>query len=217
MAAGGRRRRDSRVADRPHRRRRRATLEVLAGSNADEYNFFLVPGGAIDQLTDEALAGTVAAYGLPIEAALATYRAEDSDASPGELLSAILGDWYFRIPALRVAEAHTQNATSPTATYMYEFAWRSLQFEGRFGAAHGLEIPFVFDTLPHGTDPLLGADPPPQLANAMHSAWVAFATNGKVEWPQYDLTRRATMRFATTSEVVDNPRGAVRILWEGVR
>ena len=190
-----------------------AEVDVMAGSNADESNFFLVPNGAIDQITDELLVGAIAAYGLPIEAALATYRAADPNASPGELLSAIQGDWIFRIPALRVAEAYAESAT---ATFMYEFAWRSPQFGGRLGAGHGVEIPFVFDTLPDRTDPLLGADPPQQLADAMHSAWVSFATSGEVGWPKYDLGRRATMRFDTTSEVVDDPRSAERTLWEGV-
>jgi carboxylesterase 2/para-nitrobenzyl esterase len=100
---------------------------------------------------------------------------------------------------------------------MYEFAWRSPQFNGRLGASHALEIPFVFDTLGHGTEAILGADPPQQLADAMHAAWVAFATKGDPGWPKYDLSRRATMRFDTTSEVVDDPRSAQRDLWAGLR
>jgi carboxylesterase type B len=191
-----------------------AEVDVMAGSNADESNFFLVPNGAIDQITDEVLVGATAAYGLPVEAALATYRAADPDASPGELLSAIQGDWIFRIPALRVAEAH---AGSAAATFMYEFAWRSPQFDGRLGAAHGIDIPFVFDTLPDGIEPLWGTDPPQQLADTMHAAWVSFATSGDPGWPEYDLGRRAIMRFDTTSEVVDDPRSMERALWEGVR
>jgi carboxylesterase type B len=51
----------------------------------------------------------------------------------------------------------------------------------------------------------------------MHAAWVAFATRGACGWPKYDLSRRATMRFDTTSEVVDDPRSAERAIWEGVR
>ena len=31
--------------------------------------------------------------------------------------------------------------------YVYEFAWRSPLFDGRFGAVHALEIGFVFDNL----------------------------------------------------------------------
>ena len=96
-----------------------AEIDVMVGSNRDEWNLFLVPGGAIDRVTTEALAGAVAAYGLPMEATLATYRAAHPGASPGELLSAIQSDWYIRIPAVRLADAH---ARSTGATYMYEFA-----------------------------------------------------------------------------------------------
>ena len=106
----------------------------MVGANTDEWRLFLVPGGAIDQITAEILAGAVAAYGLPVEAALAAYRAAHPGASAGDLLAAIQSDWYFRIPAIRLADAH---ATSPAATYMYEFAWRSPQFDGRLGACHG--------------------------------------------------------------------------------
>ena len=191
-----------------------AGIDLMVGSNLDESNFFLVPTGAIEHITPDALVGAIAAYGLPVDETLATYRAAHPGASAGELLSSIQGDRYFRIPALRLADAH---ATSPAATYMYEFAWRSPQFNGRLGACHGLEIPFVFDTLPDGADPLLGTKPPQQLAATMHAAWLAFATNGDPGWPRYDLTRRATMRFDTSSEVVDDPRVTERVLWEGVR
>ncbi len=174
------------------------------------------PGGAIEHVTNEALVAVVAAYGLPAEAPLDAYRSAHPGASAGDLLAAIQTDWYWRIPAIRLADAYAKNArTSPT--YMYEFAWRSPQFNGLLGACHALEIAFVFDTLGNGTEPLLGADPPQQLADAMHAAWVAFATNGNCGWPKYDLNRRATMRFDTTSEVVDDPRSAERALWEGVR
>jgi carboxylesterase 2/para-nitrobenzyl esterase len=191
-----------------------ATIDLLVGSNADEWRLFLVPGGDIEHITDDALAGTMAAYGLPIDAALATYRAAHPNASAGDLFAAVQGDWYWRIPSVRLAEAHARNAK---ATYMYEFAWRSPQFNGRLGACHALEIPFVFDTLGQGTEPLLGSNPPQQLADAMHAAWIAFATSGDPGWPKYDLSRRETMRFDTTSAVVDDPLAAERTLWEGVR
>ena len=63
----------------------------------------------------------------------------------------------------------------------------------------------------------LGVDPPQQLAGVMHAAWVAFATSGNPGWPQYDLNRRATMRFDTKQELVEDPRSAERLLWEGLR
>ncbi len=105
----------------------------------------------------------------------------------------------------------------PQSTYMYEFAWRSPQFDGRLGACHALEIPFVFDTLRNQTELLWGTDPPQQLADTMHAAWVAFASRGRCDWPPYDLNRRTTMRFSCSSEAVDDPRSAERALWAGIR
>jgi para-nitrobenzyl esterase len=191
-----------------------AGIDLLVGTNADEHRLFLVAFGAIDRVTAEALAGAVAAYGLPVEETLAAYRAAHPGAGAGDLLAAVQTDWYWRIPAIRLAEAHAKGRSS---TYMYEFAWRSPQFNGLLGACHALEVPFVFDTLGNGTGPLLGTDPPQQLAETMHAAWVAFATDGDCGWPKYDLGRRATMRFDRTSGVVDDPRSAERALWEGVR
>ena len=98
-----------------------------------------------------------AAYGLPVEG-LSGYRAAHPGANAGELLSAIQTDWYWRIPAVRLADAHA--STARASTYTYEFARRSPQFKGRLGAAHSVEIPFVFDTLGLGSQPLLGPAPP---------------------------------------------------------
>jgi len=189
-----------------------AGVGLVVGTNTDEHRLFL--GGMIGQITEEALAGAAAARGLPVEAALATYRAAHPGAGAGDLFAAIQTDWYWRIPAIRLADAHAKRAA---ATYMYEFAWPSPQFGGLLGACHALDVAFVFDTLGHGTEPLLGAAPPQRLADTMHGAWVSFATSGDPGWPKYDLDRRATMRFDTASGIVDDPLAAKRAVWDGVR
>jgi len=194
-----------------------AGVDLLVGTNVDEHRLFLVPGGVIDRITDDVLAGVVAAYGLPVEETLAAYRAAHPGAGAGDLMAAIQGDWFWHIPAIRLADAHATSASSKAATYMYEFAWRSPQFAGRLGACHSLEIAFVFDTLGNGTEPLMGTDPPQQLADTMHAAWVAFATNGECPWPVYDPNRRATMHFYVKSEVVADPLAMQRALWDDVR
>ena len=155
-----------------------AGVDLVVGTNTDDWRLFLVAGGAIDQVTEQILTGpvevrgyqTLAAYGLPVETALAAYRARCPGASPGDLLATVQTDWWVRVPAIRLADAH---APATSGTYMYEFAWQSNAFGGRLGAVHALEIPFVFDTL----DPelpllgqLLGEDPPQQLADTMHAA-----------------------------------------------
>ena len=192
-----------------------AGVDVLIGTNSEEWRLFMVPNGAINHINEDMLAGAVAAYGLPVAETIATYRAIRPDASAGELLAAIVTDWFFRIPAIRLAEAHTKGSG---ATYMYEFAWRSPKFDEKLGACHGLEIPFVFDTLDkEGYEQLMGDGAPQQLADVMHAAWVAFAKVGDPGWQRFDLSRRATMRFDTTQKLVEDPRSAERLLWEGLR
>ena len=191
-----------------------ADIDLMTGSTTEEWNLFLVPAGAIEQITREMLPGAIAAYGLPVEATLAAYRAAHPGASAGELLAAVQGDWYVRIPALQLADAHAKNSA---ATWTYEFAWRSPQYGGRLGACHGADVAFVFDQLGPDTEPLEGPDPPQELADRMHRAWVAFAKTGNPGWRKYDLTRRATMRFDLRSRVVNDPRSRERALWEHLR
>jgi para-nitrobenzyl esterase len=202
-----------------------ATVEVIAGSNADDWKLFAVMNGLMG-ISDEAVLGPVAthgfkciaAYGLDPAKALAAYRARTPGAGAGAVLAAVQTDWWCRLPALRLAEARL---TARAATYVYEFAWPSPAGGGLFGACHALEIPFVFDTLDKGAaqmaGPLLGEAPPQTLADAMHKAWVAFATTGDPGWPRYTAPRRTTMRFNTTSEVVEDPRAWEREVWRGVR
>ena len=160
------------------------------------------------------MAAVVATYGLPVDRALEAYRAADPAAGAGDLLAALQGDWYVRIPVMRLADAHAKSAP---ATFVYEFAWPSRQFNGLLGACHGLEIGFVFDTLGCGTEPVAGANPPQGLADVMHAAWVGFATSANPGWPRYELTRRTTMRFGSTSKVESDPLAWKRTVWEGAR
>jgi len=193
-----------------------ADVDLLIGTNTEEWRFFLVPGGAIYRVTDDRLVNTARVMGLDVEPALSVYRSSRPQAIPGDLLDTVITDWFFRIPAIRLAEAHAKNGGS---TYMYEFAWRSPLFNGRFGAAHAVEIGFVFDNLGRDGAMTLAGDSPPQvLADAMHKAWVAFATNGTPGWSPYDLDERTVMRFdAAGATVVMDPAGNERRLWDGIR
>ncbi|PNP85299.1 hypothetical protein FNYG_01358 [Fusarium nygamai] len=188
-------------------------IDLLIGSNTEETRLFLVPDGSIDRITEEMLSTIAGVYGLAPEG-LDVYRELHPEASPGELFSAIQTDWFWRIPAIRFADAHANAARA--STYMYEFAWQSPQMGGRLGASHSLEIPFVFDTLGLGTEPLLGPAPVQELADAMHRAWVAFATTGDPGWPRYDASQRPTMHFDEVSRAVDNPFDKRIKLWDSV-
>jgi para-nitrobenzyl esterase len=201
-------------------------VDVLVGTNSDDWRMFPVLGGFIDTITEDILTGPVevygswslAAFGLPPETALPAYRAARPGGSPGDVLADVLTDWWVRVPAVRLADAH---APAPAGTFMYEFAWASPAFGGRLGACHALEMPFVFDTLDLERGQMmggaLGEEPPQQLADTMHAAWVRFAAEGDPGWPRYDLERRCVMRLGLEPAVVDDPYARERALWAGVR
>jgi para-nitrobenzyl esterase len=193
-----------------------AGLELMVGTTSEEWRFFLVPPGAIDHVAEDRLSTMGRVMGLDVARALPLYRASRPQATPGDLLSALITDWFFRIPAVRLAEAHARNGGSG---YMYEFAWRSPLFDGRFGAAHAMEIGFVFDNLRrNGGFRLAGDEPPQLLADVMHRAWVSFASSGAPGWSRYDAGERTVMRFdGAGAMVVQDPAGEERQLWDGIR
>ncbi len=127
----------------------------------------------------------------------------------------VIGDVMFRIPALRLADAHARHAP----VWMYRFDWES----PAFGAAHAIDLPLVWNQLelpvsqrPLGGD-VAGARP---LAAQIHDAWAAFiragepAAAGLPPWPRYGDPRRATMLLDRESRVADDPDGALRELWD---
>jgi para-nitrobenzyl esterase len=190
---------------------------------------FRVLGGDIERVTEDDLRAPVdeqgfvalAAYDLPVETAIAGYRALRPDSSPGDLLAELQTDWWCRIPALRLADAHAAAGRDARGgTWVYEFSWPSPVLGGAMGACHALEIPFVFDTLDLGPSQmvggLLGPEPPQTLATEMHAAWVRFATSGDPGWPRYDPDTRVQRRFGLPSVDVDDPYAARRALWDGV-
>jgi para-nitrobenzyl esterase len=132
-----------------------------------------------------------------------------------ELLQAAWTDWAFRMPTLRLLEAHAGHSGR---TYAYEFTWPS-PTQPKLGATHTIDMPFVNHDLARwidayeGPDDLLGPDPPKVLADVMHQAWIDFATHGDPGWSPYDSSRRTTMRFDAVSGPVDDLAGAERRLW----
>ena len=205
------------------RRGAAAGVDVLVGSNLDDWALFVAANGSFERVSDEALEGPVARHGFEAAAAygvdaamLEAYRASLPGAAAPFVLAAIETDWWCRVPALRLAEAHLDDPAGPGRTWMYEFAWRS-PLGGPMGACHALELPFVFDTLDLGPAQMLGGmlgpEPPQVLADEMHGAWARFAATGDPGWPAYDAARRATMRFGLPSTVVDDPRAFERRTW----
>ncbi|AOR30574.1 carboxylesterase [Streptomyces fodineus] len=191
-----------------------ADVEVLVGCTRDEFRLFTVPTGLAQLVTDDLLDSTAAAYGLPPQGVLA-YRAAFPGATAGDLFAEIATDWFYRLPALRLAEAR---AGRGARAFVYEFAWQSPALGGGLGACHAADVPFVFDNLADpGFAALLGDTPPQHIADSMHAAWVAFATTGDPGWPAYREPERTVRLFGATPTLARAPREHLRALWDGVR
>ncbi|GAA1617904.1 carboxylesterase family protein [Actinoplanes couchii] len=164
-------------------------VDLLAGTNTEEGNLYLIPVGRYDSSTSADVLDTAAAAHREPERLVAAYRAHRPEATEAELRSAILGDGLFGAGTWALAGAHARQTR--TATFLYEFGRRA----PRLGATHTIELPHVFGPGP------------------MHDAWIRFARTGDPGWPAYDTDRRTTMRIGRTWQPADDPRGPERRAW----
>ena len=154
-------------------------IDVLIGTNTDETALFLVPTAATADLT-EASASVLLARSDPRAAdVLAAHGLGQPGQQAGVVFERAVTDLMFRKPAERFAAMHRGR------THLYSFEWRSPLLEGRLGACHCIELPFVFDNLACHAG-LIGNHAPQALADTVHSMWVRFATDGFLPWHPYD-------------------------------
>jgi para-nitrobenzyl esterase len=205
------------------------SVPVLIGTNADEWNLFLIgdrEGRRLDparlrRRLERALPGVDATGRARAEAALEAYlraRSQRGRDPCVRLWAAFQTDRIFHYPATCLAELQLAHQASVFA-YLFGFAPPII------GACHGLELPFVFGTLRAPLlRPILGWSPTAQaLARTMQDAWIAMARTGNPaheglpEWPRYDVSRRATMRFEGSCAVEDAPFEDERRFWESQR
>jgi para-nitrobenzyl esterase len=192
------------------------TIATIAGTNRDEWNLFAAGPRENDAVerAQRPLKATFERAGHPMDEVVGLYRKSLGEGSDAQVRNALETDRSFRIPAIRLAEAQVANGAP---TWMYRFDWPTPAFDGRLGACHILEIPFMFDNLEApGANYYTGGVAPQELATKMHAAWVNFAKDGDPGWTQYDMNNRPTMVFNEESSVEDDPGGDTRLLWEGV-
>jgi para-nitrobenzyl esterase len=192
-------------------------ISILVGSNRDEMRLYLVPNGTIDRITTEDVARFVEDTGLPAGAE-ASYRnalsSRGASATAGEVLCAMQSDYFYRIPARRIAD---HAAAAGLDAYLYEFEWESSRYEGRLLAAHGVEIPFVFQAL--STEPgreITGPAAPADLGTEMNEAWVSFVHTGDAGWTRFEKANRWIKRFGGANVLARDVSGAEVEVWEFV-
>jgi len=206
-------------------------VALLVGANRDESKLFRMGMAASTELDETGLLKRVRAslrafgadesHAEPLVSAYRNARSGRASTEPFELLDALDSDRTFRLPAIRLSEAHA--ATQPRS-YQYFFTWCSPARRGTLGACHALELPFVFGTLDAPTmDRFAGKGPEAEALSArMMDAWIAFARSGTPghaelpDWPAYDSIRRPTLVFDRACALAHAPLDAERAAWDGV-
>lgn len=206
-----------------------ASVPTLVGTTAHEWKLFtaMAPGGGSD--IDEASARRRISRLLDGEdaeeranAILGVYRsAAESRSEPADALSlfeAAMTDYGFRVPADRLAEA--QAARQPL-TFAYRFDYPSPALEGRLGACHAVEIPFVFGTTRVSKAFSGEGQEVDALGETVMDAWLAFARTGSPNreacpWLPYEAVARRTMLLDRVCTMKEAPREAERRTWDGI-
>ena len=202
-------------------------VELLVGTNRDEWNLFALPDAKLRGLDEAALLRRLlrdppaAGDGEESEGvarrAIEVYRAaragRGEGVAPRDLWLAMQSDRVFRIPAIRLAERQQRHQPR---VYSYLFSWPSPALGGALGACHGLEVPFAFGTTGGATAQLVGQGPEVErLALRMQDAWLAFARSGDPGWPAYEPSKRSTMVLGRECALEADPMGEERRFWEG--
>ncbi len=178
-------------------------VDILVGSTEDEWRYYSVPSGAIAEFGPDRAQRLIRSARLAPDLA-EQYRKAGRGETPGELFTALQGDFIFRMSANKVLESQTE---AGGRAWAYSFGWKSPvkgKSGAQLGAAHSCDVPFVFRTM-QASKRNLGDNPPQALSDAMHTAWVNFAKNGAPGWTPFDTQKRMTMVFNENSREVADP------------
>ncbi|MFD3377529.1 MULTISPECIES: carboxylesterase/lipase family protein [unclassified Streptomyces] len=179
-----------------------ADVPLLIGANRDEMLMFEQFDG-IPRVADAVRADMAAAVG---EAAAQdlwdSYEAAEPDGTAARLRLRFLSDYVYRIPASRMADAHTRAGGS---AHQYLFA-ADLPV---VGAGHGTEVALVFGTY-DTADGLLAPvyDQWPEsaaLSAELMTAWTAFAGSGDPGWAPHAPETADVRVFGATGPTTEPP------------
>jgi para-nitrobenzyl esterase len=202
-------------------------MDLMIGTNLDEANMFTSMGSELFADPEKAIVAFLTMSGIDASVSskmFETYknaRAGHLSTDPKDIANAILTDLIFRISTIRFLEAQFKHQKN---TFNYMFTWESPGFNGKLGACHAIELPFVFNTLNlPGMEKFSGNGPEADLVSQkVMDAWIAFARTGNPnhaglpEWQPYDVEKRATMFLGKECKIVNAPFEKERKAWDGL-
>ena len=199
-------------------------IDLLIGTNQDEATFFTRFDPVFEKLNKEGLKTQIRmeldrlSFGFKTDFFIEQYkmiRKGKMPIDPIDIYNAIYTDLYYRIPAIKTAES---NSTHNSNIYFYLLDWCSPMFKS---ACHSIDLPFTFGYFTSDIQDFIGEIQAAKIvSNKMMNAWINFASFGDVnhnsipEWPRYELKNRSTITIGPEFNVVEDPFGKERALWE---
>jgi len=192
-------------------------VPLLTGTVETEVAFLL--NQPLDEIDDAKLHQEVKqvvrkADDAQVDRLIAAYRAGRPNIANRHLELIVASDATFRQGVMIQSERKAAAQRAPV--YMYYFTWQSPVREGKLGAFHTVEIPFVFRNLEAGK-PMTGTgEDRYALSNQISGAWAEFARSGNPShtgmpnWPAFTNNERATMILNNECKVVNDPNGEER-------
>ena len=176
-------------------------VPMIIGSNLNESGYrdrALITPKTMEQVRDT----LTARYGAEnAEKYIKAYQeAYPNDQQPQHILTTAV-----RTNALKQAAVKSAQGGAPA--YVYLFEWQSPVNDGSLGAAHGMELPFMFNNIAMARTLTGGGEEAYALADKISSAWISFVKTGNPnheglpEWPAYTAENGATMIFDNQAEV----------------
>lgn len=179
-------------------------VDLLVGHTRHEQRLLSALTGRLGRVTVEQAQESARLFAPDPEAYLRRFS------DPEELDDFARSDWLFRMPSVKLAEAHL--TVGPT--YVYELTWSAPGMGGILGACHGLDVPLVFGNLAEGQTAMLIGDEiaaARAVSDRMQAAWTAFAATGAPGWPTFDSGRCCV--FDTDPQIADYPEEFSRRHW----
>jgi para-nitrobenzyl esterase len=205
-----------------------AGIPMILGNTRDETRTLIGRGDpALFSLTWETLRPELEAHSpfmgnLDRGAVIAEYRRLYPAWSPADVFFAATTDSRSWRGQVIEADRRAAQPAPAASTWVYRFDYRTPVDGGRWGAHHGLDVPFVFDNVALVPERAGSGPAATRLAAAMSTMCLAFAragdpnAGGLPPWPPYGLARRATLLLDSEPKVADDPRGHERRLFAQV-
>jgi para-nitrobenzyl esterase len=174
---------------------------MIIGSNLNEFGYqnrqIITP-----QTMDQVKATLTERYGAEnAENYIKAYQqAYPNDHQPQHILTT-------NVRTNPLKQAAVKSAQGGAPVYVYLFTWQSPVNDGSLGAAHGMELPFMFNNIAMARTLTGGGEEAYTLADKISSYWINFVKTGNPNgaglpnWPAYTAANGSTLSFDNQVQV----------------